>query len=63
MKIREFIKNKTLYLQVFPEIVIERAANRVKVTIHTAKPGMVIGRGGAEIEDFKKQLETITGKN
>ena len=35
-------------------IQIERAANRVKVSIHTAKPGIVIGRGGAEVENLRK---------
>src|SRR5690606_4376640 len=41
---------------------IERAANRVKVTIHTARPGMVIGKGGAEVERLRKELEARTGK-
>jgi small subunit ribosomal protein S3 len=43
-------------------VEIERAANRVKVNIFTAKPGIVIGRGGAEVENLKKQLEAMTGK-
>ncbi|CAM3496717.1 30S ribosomal protein S3 [Hydrogenibacillus schlegelii] len=43
-------------------IEIERAAGRVNVTIHTAKPGMVIGRGGAEIERLRAELEKLTGK-
>ncbi|HEX6970866.1 MAG TPA: 30S ribosomal protein S3 [Limnochordia bacterium] len=41
---------------------IERAANRVKVTIHTAKPGMVIGKGGAEVDRLRRDLERLTGK-
>ena len=41
---------------------LERAANRVKVTVRTAKPGMVIGRGGTGIEDLKKTLKELTGK-
>ena len=43
-------------------VEIERAANRVKVTIHTARPGMVIGKGGAEVERLRKELEARTGK-
>ncbi|MBE3563247.1 MAG: 30S ribosomal protein S3 [Hydrogenibacillus schlegelii] len=43
-------------------IEIERAAGRVNVTIHTAKPGMVIGRGGVEIERLRAELEKLTGK-
>ncbi|AEF93122.1 ribosomal protein S3 [Desulfotomaculum nigrificans CO-1-SRB] len=61
VKIREFIKKK-LYQAGIAKIQIERAANRVKVSIHTAKPGIVIGRGGAEVEALRKQLEKMTGK-
>ncbi|WP_031517205.1 30S ribosomal protein S3 [Desulfofalx alkaliphila] len=61
VKIREFIKKK-LYLSGISRINIERAANRVKVTIHTAKPGIVIGRGGAEVEALRQELERMTGK-
>lgn len=43
-------------------VEIERAANRVKVTVHTAKPGMVIGRGGAGADELRVELEKITGK-
>ena len=48
VKIRGFIKKK-LYAAGVSRVEIERAANRVKATIHTAKPGMVIGRGGGGI--------------
>jgi small subunit ribosomal protein S3 len=41
---------------------IERASNRVKVTIHTARPGIIIGRKGQEIENLRKSLESRTGK-
>jgi len=41
---------------------IERASNRVKVTIHTARPGIIIGRKGQEIENLRKSLESQTGK-
>ncbi len=43
-------------------IEIERAANRVKVTLHTAKPGMVIGRGGAGVDELRHELEQLTAK-
>ena len=61
IKVRKFIKKK-LYAAGISRIQIERAANRVKVSIHTAKPGIVIGRGGAEVENLRKQLEALTGK-
>src|SRR5690625_3431833 len=43
-------------------IDIERAANRVNITIHTGKPGMVIGKGGSEVEKLRKDLNKLTGK-
>ena len=43
-------------------IEIERAANRVNISIHTAKPGMVIGKGGSEVENLRKELNKLTGK-
>lgn len=61
VKIREFIK-KRLYASGVAKIEIERAANRVKVTIHTARPGMVIGRQGAEVELIRKEIEKFSGK-
>lgn len=61
IKIRDFLKQKA-YAAGVSKIHIERAANRVKVTIHTAKPGMVIGRGGAGIEEIKNDLKKITDK-
>jgi len=61
VKIREYVKKK-LYSAGISRVEIERAANRVKVTIHTAKPGMVIGRGGAGIEDLKRGLKRLAGK-
>jgi len=60
-KVRKFVKEK-LYASGISRVEIERAANRVKVNIYTAKPGIVIGRGGAEVENLKKQLEAMTGK-
>jgi small subunit ribosomal protein S3 len=43
-------------------VLIERAANRINVTIHTAKPGMVIGKGGTEVDALRNQLSALTGK-
>ncbi len=43
-------------------VEIERAANRVNISIHTAKPGMVIGKGGSEVENLRKELNSLTGK-
>jgi small subunit ribosomal protein S3 len=60
--VREFIKNK-LYSAGISRIVIERTANKVKIFIHTAKPGMVIGKGGAGVDELKKQLESLTKKS
>ena len=60
-KIREFLKAK-LYDAGVPKIEIERTADRVKVFIHCAKPGLVIGRGGAEIENLRKELEALVKK-
>lgn len=60
-KIRKFIK-KRLFASGIAKIEIERAANRVKVTIHTARPGMVIGRQGTEVEVIRKEIETFSGK-
>jgi len=61
IKIRSFVKKK-LFQAGISTIQIERAANRVKISIHTAKPGIVIGRGGTEVENLKKELEQITSK-
>lgn len=61
VKIRKFIKNK-LYSAGISSIQIERAANRIKVTIRTAKPGIVIGRQGVLVENLRKQLEKLTGR-
>ncbi len=43
-------------------VEIERAANRIRITIHTAKPGIVIGRGGSGVEKLRKDLENLTKK-
>ena len=59
--IRKFLKKK-LYSAGVSKIEIERASDRVKVIIYTAKPGVVIGKGGAEIEVTKKELSKLTDK-
>lgn len=61
VKIREYLKNK-LKDSAVSHIDIERAANRVNVTIHTAKPGMVIGKGGAEVEVIRNYISGMSGK-
>lgn len=61
VKIREYIKKK-LFQAGISRVQIERAANRVKITIHTAKPGIVIGRGGTEVEVLRQSLEKMTNK-
>ena len=60
-KVRNFIK-KSLYAAGVPRIEIERDALKVRIHIHCAKPGLVIGRGGAEIEKLRAQLQTMLGK-
>ena len=56
--IREFLK-KRLYEAGISRLEIERAANKVKIIIYTARPGIVIGKKGAQIESLKKELEGI----
>jgi len=62
MKVRKFIKSK-LFIAGVSKVEIERAANKVKVNVYTAKPGIVIGKGGALIEVLRKDLEKMTSKN
>ena len=59
-KIRKYLKN-ALQSAGVPKIEIERDSQRVRVFIHCAKPGMVIGRGGAEIERYKNELQKMVG--
>lgn len=60
-KIREVLKKKLESASV-PRILIERAATRCRITILTARPGVVIGRKGAEIDKLKEELSKLTGK-
>jgi small subunit ribosomal protein S3 len=61
VKIREYLKGK-LKDSAVSHIEIERAANRVNITIQTAKPGMVIGRGGAEVENIRAEIAKMSDK-
>lgn len=62
-KVRKFVKDK-LFDSGIARIVIERTGNtKIKVTIHTAKPGIVIGRSGSAIEVLRGELEKLTGKS
>lgn len=61
LRIRKFIATKLADAAV-STIEIERAANRVNISIHTAKPGMVIVKGGSEVENLRKELNKLTGK-
>ncbi|BEU88150.1 30S ribosomal protein S3 [Selenomonas sp. TAMA-11512] len=62
IRIRDYIK-KSLFAAGISKVETERSKNRLKLTIHTAKPGMVIGRGGAGIEEIRKGLKKFTDKN
>ena len=60
VEIRKFLK-KTLYAAGVPTIEIERDASRVRINIHCAKPGLVIGKGGAEIEKLRAECQKRLG--
>ncbi len=61
LAIRRYIRRRLINAGV-SRIETERAASKLRIHIHTAKPGMVIGRGGSEVEDLRKTLEKQTGK-
>ena len=61
IKIREYLDER-LETAAVSSVEIERAANRVNITIHTGKPGMVIGKGGSEVEALRNALNKMTGK-
>ena len=61
-KIRKMIKER-FYVAGVSKVEIQRTGNRVRITIHTAKPGIVIGRGGTEVEKLKQDLTKLTEKN
>ena len=60
--LRKYLKEK-LQAAGVPKIEIERTVSKVRVTIHCAKPGIIIGRGGAEIEKLRVELEKMLGKS
>ena len=61
VKLRDMLKKKLFHAGI-SKIEIERAANRVKVNIFTAKPGIVIGKGGTGVDNLKKEIESFTKK-
>ncbi|WP_042353174.1 30S ribosomal protein S3 [Bacillus massiliigorillae] len=61
LKVREYIAKRLNDASV-SKVEIERAANRINISVHTAKPGMVIGKGGTEVEALRKALNQLTGK-
>ncbi len=62
VKIRKYIKDR-FYAAGIAKVEIQRTGTRMRVTIHTAKPGIVIGRGGTEVEILKNELTKMTNKN
>ena len=62
LKIREFLMKKPCCVGT-AEIVIKRMSEKIEVTLHTARPGLVIGKKGVEIEAIKKDLKKLTGKD
>ncbi|NQU11077.1 30S ribosomal protein S3 [bacterium] len=61
IEVRSLVKRR-LATAAVPKITIERYANRARITVHTARPGIVIGRKGAEIDKLKEELSRLTGK-
>jgi len=61
LALRKLIKDR-FYTAGISRVEIERAANRLKITVYTARPGMVIGRGGSEVDGLRKQIEAMTGR-
>ncbi len=61
LMIQKYVKNN-LYHAGVPRIEIERTGQKIRATIHTARPGIIIGKKGAEVEKLKKELESLTGK-
>lgn len=62
VKIRKYIKDR-FYAAGIAKVEIQRTGTRMRVTVHTAKPGIVIGRGGTEVEILKNELTKMTNKN
>ncbi len=63
-KVREFIDKETFKREGISRIEIERKSNsKMRVTIYTSRPGIIIGRGGEKVEELKRNLEKLTGKS
>ncbi|UCD36477.1 MAG: 30S ribosomal protein S3 [Nitrospiraceae bacterium] len=62
LAIQKFIKANLFHAGV-PKVEIERTGQKIKAIVHTARPGIIIGKKGAEVEKLKKELEKITGKD
>src|SRR5512147_2506331 len=61
IKIRKIVKERLMHAGV-AKVEIERAGQKAKINIHTARPGIIIGKKGAEVDKLKKDLESMTGK-
>jgi small subunit ribosomal protein S3 len=61
LTLRKMIKER-FYTAGISRVEVERAANRLKITVYTARPGMVIGRGGSEVDALRKEIEAKTGR-
>ena len=61
LKIRDFLKEELKDAAV-SEVIIERTSKRIEVKINTAKPGVVIGRGGEDIEKLRKKIKKLVGR-
>lgn len=61
LSVKKYIKENLSHAGV-PKVEIERTGQKMKATIHTARPGIIIGKKGAEVEKLKKSLEVLTGK-
>ncbi len=61
IKIRKIVKDRLMHAGV-SKVEIERAGQKAKINIHTARPGIIIGKKGAEVDKLKKDLELMTGK-
>ncbi len=62
IKIRKYVLQKHHAASISGILIERRVGDAVRVTVHTAKPGVLIGRGGAGVEDLKRQLETVSGR-
>ncbi|MBE3576784.1 MAG: 30S ribosomal protein S3 [Limnochordales bacterium] len=62
IKLRRYVKQR-FFSAGISRVEIERAGGRIRLTIHTARPGMLIGKGGQEVENLRKELEAQTGRH